>query len=75
MKRYWLFGGNVYYPQGGITDFIAMFDTIEDTIKHYDSKIEEIATCGYGWFHVYDSELREVIRNIGHNDYDTEYLD
>lgn len=30
MKRYWLFAGDAYYPGGGMEDFIASFDTVEE---------------------------------------------
>ncbi len=33
MKRFLLFGGENYYPQGGFNDFIAEFDTYDEARK------------------------------------------
>lgn len=30
MKPYWLFQGYMYYPQGGMLDFVGSFDTLEE---------------------------------------------
>lgn len=35
MKRYWLFAYCEYYPEGGMHDFVADFDTIEEA-KTFD---------------------------------------
>ena len=50
MKRFILFAGDDYYPQGGWGDFRGFFDTIEECLK------ELIKTpIKYDWAHVYDT--------------------
>lgn len=69
MKRYLAFNGSVYYPSGGIDDFLGDFETIEEAIEavtekvmedqdHYeDEDVED--RWKYAWAHVWDSETRK----------------
>ena len=51
-KRYWLFGGDNYYPSGGLYDFKKTFST--------DQEAKDFALLqGYEWFQIFDSlEIR-----------------
>lgn len=57
VKRYWLFGGDKYYPGGGLADFVQSFDDSNDAIKmgraKYGASLE--------WFHVLDAEAFTVV--------------
>ena len=50
-KRYWLFGGDTYYPSGGMADFSDSFHTLEaaeESAKNQEYKFD--------WHHIYDSK-------------------
>ncbi len=39
MKRFWLFAWFVYYPEGGMNDFLCSYDTVEEAkadVSRYD---------------------------------------
>ena len=69
MKRYLLFMGTVYYPLGGMEDFVNDFDTLEQANKA--ARIEEKKyppqrngnewTRDYVWWQIYDTEKRETV--------------
>jgi hypothetical protein len=52
MKRFLLFAGDNYYPEGGWDDFINSFDTLEEVELN-------LGVCD--WFHVVDSTTGEKI--------------
>lgn len=53
-KRYWLFGGLIYYASGGMEDFIASFDTKEEALA---KAIElEYIKAEFKWHHVIDTQ-------------------
>ena len=61
MKRYLLFAGEAYYPNGGIEDFIGAFDTVQEAEVEaqfrYPSNL--YYTAGrpkYDWWQVVDRE-------------------
>ncbi len=54
MKRYLLFAGDSYYPEGGWFDFKGDFDTVVDAIK-------SIALRDYDWYHVVDSTTQKRV--------------
>jgi hypothetical protein len=58
MKRYWLFAGSVYYPQGGISDLVDSFDTIEEARTAFDESGEE-------WAQIVDSQSASIV--LQHN--------
>lgn len=47
MKRFLLFAGADYYPQGGWSDLIQTFNSKEEALEYY-------ATTTYDWFHIID---------------------
>lgn len=59
MKRYWLFGGCVFYAKGGIHDFIDSSDNTKEIwqiIKQKFSPDDE-----YSWFHIVDSKTGKIV--------------
>lgn len=60
MKRYLAFYGGVYYPCGGMDDFIGDFDTKEEAIKCIQIKNEKDnrGSFEYSWAHIYDTKDR-----------------
>jgi len=61
MKRYLAFYGAVYYPSGGMDDFIGDFDTKEEAIEKIQKHHKEETyrdTWEYAWANVYDTEDR-----------------
>jgi len=54
MKRYLLFTGNDYYPEGGWGDFGGDFDTIEE-IKHTEKYMVE------DWYQIVDTETMLLV--------------
>ena len=75
MKRYWLFFGNNYYPDGGMEDLLSSHDTLTDAIKAFDDKLSEdyneecLQTKNeylemqkeLHWAHVFDSKNQKVV--------------
>lgn len=65
MKRYLAFYGSIYYPRGGMDDFIGDFDTEEEAItsielKH-NSKNPQDEFWNYNFANIWDSETRTEI--------------
>jgi len=56
MKRFMIFAYDSYYPSGGMHDFQADFDTIEEAQLYIQNE------CG-GWqcVDIYDSQLRKKV--------------
>ncbi len=52
MKRFWLFGGNDFYADGGFCDFQGCFDTLKEAVE------KGAAT---DWYHVFDSHLHTIV--------------
>lgn len=57
MKRFMLFFGDRYYPQGGMRDFIGSYNTIEEAVEKTLDQIND-----YDWFHIYDIETQEIVK-------------
>lgn len=55
-KRYALFGGDCYYPEGGFNDFRGAFDTVKAAVRQAKAKKME-------WFHILDLETLSVVHN------------
>lgn len=55
MKRFLLFAGPSYYPEGGWNDFVGDFDTsLEAKIK-----ANEFVSKDY-WAHIFDTEEKSI---------------
>lgn len=52
--RYFLFGGDHYYPQGGWSDFLGAFPSVE-------AAKERVLTLPVEWWEVVDSETLTVV--------------
>lgn len=63
MKQYLAFYGAVYYPSGGMDDFIGDFDTKEEAIECIKLKNEkdDYGNFKNNWANVYDSKYRVVV--------------
>lgn len=59
MKRYWLFGGDVYYASGGMYDFRGTYATLEAAIEAGKHELDKI--LGLDWFHVWDVETETIV--------------
>jgi hypothetical protein len=70
LSGYLVFAGDVYYPNGGMEDFIAVVDTIDqakDIIskwvndnKYPDSESEE-GFFDFHWAHIYGVEEQKIV--------------
>ncbi len=70
MKRYLLFAGNDYYPNGGAKDFFGSFDLPEEAILYLNKmQSEGLGPFCYGarlgrdhctWAHIWDSQTLEI---------------
>lgn len=54
MKRYLVFKGSDYYPNGGWEDFSGDFDTIEEAR-------EAATTNRYEWSHIIDTTTKKEV--------------
>lgn len=63
MKRYWLFQGDVFYPDGGMKDFIRDGNTLEE-VREFDISEE----ADYIWGHIFDSEINKIIFYLVENE-------
>jgi hypothetical protein len=64
MKRFLVFAGDAYYPEGGMNDFQEDFDTLEEA-RSFESKIIEKFKSmwkdswkNFKWTEIWDSETR-----------------
>ena len=57
MKRFLLFAGDVFYPEGGWCDFDDDFDSLEAARVKLD---ERMSSGQAGWAHIYDLERRFI---------------
>lgn len=55
MPRYFLFGGDQYYPAGGWDDFKGSFETAEDAWR--------AASIGWDWWHIVDTTSGEIVED------------
>ena len=53
VKRYMLFAGDQYYPNGGMRDYQGSYDTVDEARLEVDKRRDEGGQRFY-WFHVYD---------------------
>ena len=60
MKQYLAFYGAIYYPSGGMDDFIGDFDTKEEAIEfiRVTNMKEDDGDFEYNWANVYDTKDR-----------------
>ena len=61
LKNYLAFYGAVYYPSGGMDDFIGDYDTLEEAIEAIEKKHKEggyDVSWKYDWANVWSVEYR-----------------
>ena len=58
MKRYFIFAYDTFYPEGGMNDYQASFDSLEDA-KEYTKTL-----TGYDYIEIWDMEKMEEIEEI-----------
>ena len=64
MKRFIVFGGEMYYAKGRFNDLISSHDTLEEAQKAAtDSMSPECRKPSeiFDWYQIYDSDLGEVV--------------
>ena len=63
MKRYLVFYGELYYPNGGMRDFIGDFDNLDNAIVHLNNHHNEYSEGRNVqiWGNVYDSIDRKLV--------------
>ena len=72
MKRYLLFGSDIYYACGGWEDFIHDFDSLEDAID-IGNNLEDLKYEGIQWWHIVDLELRKIVNRSKEQSYGSWY--
>ena len=67
MKRFLVFAGDCYYPDGGMNDFQEDFDTLEEA-RSFEAKIIEKFKLRwrdswkyFKWTEIWDSETRTYV--------------
>lgn len=50
MKQYLLFAGKDYFPEGGCSDFVGAFDSIDEAVKAHDPHLYEYSG---GWANIF----------------------
>lgn len=53
MKRFLLFAGENYYPEGGANDLIGAFSSVGDAQAAFDE--DDVAAPSGSWAHIYDT--------------------
>lgn len=56
MKRYAVFGGNVYYAEGGFNDFCDDFESADEAESFADDQF-----FTNQWWHVVDMDTRQIV--------------
>lgn len=64
MKRFEVFGRDIYHAGGGMEDFLQDFDTLAEALPLVNKLAGEI----YGWAHVWDGETREIVFAVSKGD-------
>jgi hypothetical protein len=56
MRRYVIFVGINYYPEGGWDDYLASYETKEEALGHFEVRKDD-----HDWIHVVDIETRTIL--------------
>lgn len=60
MKRFIVFGGECYYPQGGYSDYIDSFESKSEALKFIKSKVD--TKCE--WYQIFDDDEKKILYMI-----------
>jgi len=67
LKRYLAFYGDIYYPGGGMNDYIGSYDSYDDAIKAIDEKHLENrpddVSWEWAWKQIFDVEKQLFLLN------------
>lgn len=63
MKRYLLFEGLVYYPDGGWNDLAGDFDTVEEAKASGEESMLEGKRVLYDWYQIVDLETGKEVKD------------
>jgi hypothetical protein len=67
MKRYLIFGGEIYYARGGFHDFLSSHDDLPTALSCAEDDGR------YEWWHIYDSETKTIVAYANSQPYGEEY--
>ncbi len=69
MKRYLVFYGWVYYPEGGIDDFIGDFEDLNEAVSCIEERLKQETEMTESWDylfgHIWDSQTRVKVWENG----------
>jgi hypothetical protein len=66
--RYFLFGGQVYYPRGGMDDINSEWHTEQEALTEAHKRFP-YGTDGYDyWWHIYDSKTGDIVARDPRNE-------
>lgn len=58
MKQYLVFSGNIFYPSGGMEDYVTSYDTLEDAKAYVKSWQRPFQM---EWWHIADRDTCEIV--------------
>jgi hypothetical protein len=64
MKRYLLFAGDNFYPEGGWNDYCGSFDTIDEAIDYLNGNVVD-------WWHIVDIKYGVIVKSKSSGKYDS----
>jgi hypothetical protein len=56
--KYYLFGGDWYYPRGGVDDLVKISTSVEELKEVAKEKFKD----EYEWYHICDDEMNIIER-------------
>lgn len=68
VRRFWLFHGRTFYPEGGANDFAGSYDTIDDAVAVAAGRtlLTHLGAYMYCWWHVLDTQTMTIVREDDH---------
>jgi hypothetical protein len=60
VKRFLLFAGETFYPQGGCDDYIFSVDKLSDAIKWIEENVRNGREYKYDWANVLDTQEEKI---------------
>jgi hypothetical protein len=61
-KRFMLFAGSTYYPEGGWKDYIGSFDSILEATERLVQSKTYGDMLSFDWYHIVDTQLLERVK-------------
>lgn len=69
MKKYLLFAGSDYYPEGGMKDYRFSHDTIEECEYFFFNDKELLANFSDNWGQIVEYSSMKVVKLLGSIEY------